>query len=444
MHRSIQRCTTCRVSVLDAFTSLAGISIPASVSSTGRNALISPIARSRSVHVPVSRPFHHLIRLNQSQSQSPSPPQSESQTTENEPSPDLNNDISSTSSTSSSIPWYLQVPDPTPPITPLTPQDLLRQEIPPLPANPPSILPSILDHLSTHIGLDDLIILDLRDMNPPPALGSNLLMIIGTARSVKHLNVSADRFCRWARKEYKLRPYADGLLGRNELKLKLRRKARRLRLAQSVGNTLMDGDHSADDGITTGWICVNMGQVDDDIEVTGTGNGEGVAVSSVARDENGRRVLEDENEQELEEDEEEEYENPPGPDFDLDQSSSESSTHKYAGFGDKDSSTRIVVQMFTELKRNEMDLEGLWGVRNTRLGLKSKKADVEFGEGGIWGEGVDGDEEDVQKPFEHVERNSRRRRNKRSTGADVAAAVDKADMERSWDQSAGVKGEERV
>ena len=99
-----------------------------------------------------------------------------------------------------------------------------RQRIPDLPVHPPKNLDAILKQLSVEIGLDYLSILDLRKLDPPPALGSNLIMLFGTARGEKHLNVSAERFCTWLRREYKWSPYADGLLGRNELKIKQRRK----------------------------------------------------------------------------------------------------------------------------------------------------------------------------------------------------------------------------
>jgi hypothetical protein len=213
--------------------------------------------------------------------------------------------------------------------------------IPQLPENPPAILSPILQYLSIDSGLDNLSLIDLRHLDPPPALGANLLMIIGTARSVKHLNVSADRFCRWLRSNYKMRPYADGLLGRNELKLKLRRKARRLKLAQSVGNTLEAGK---DDGITTGWICVNLGSVE--------GVGEGIQVRE--DDDAGRGAARD-----LEEKQE---------DVEL-------SDDGYIGFGSRSTAPRIVVQMFTEEKRAEMDLEGLWEVRAARRAAKDEKAD---------------------------------------------------------------------
>ena len=50
-------------------------------------------------------------------------------------------------------------------------------------------------------------------------------------------------------------PDADGLLGRNELKLRLKRKAKKQRL---VGPRHAD---EADDGVRTGWVCVNVGEV---------------------------------------------------------------------------------------------------------------------------------------------------------------------------------------
>ncbi|OQV04882.1 hypothetical protein CLAIMM_09698 [Cladophialophora immunda] len=339
MHRSMVRCTSCRYSILEAFTSLAGISVPVQVS--------RPPRVSRLTSQPTRR-FTRFAPLKQSEVQYSSESSSE-------PPPP-----------SSAVPWYLQIEDPTPP-SPISPL-LALQEIPPLPHDPPPILSPVLAHLSTQIGLDNLILLDLRQLDPPPALGSNLLMIIGTARSVKHLNVSADRFCRWVRKEHKLRPYADGLLGRNELKLKLRRKARKMKLAQSVGNTVAMKD--ADDGITTGWICVNMGPVDEavmpeiqegegeeeDMEVE-VGEGQRVSSSAPTNATMTRKMQET-----LAEDEEDEYQNP---------------AEDYIGFGSRSDSPRIVVQMFTEEKRIEMDLEGLWDVRNTRRAQREEKANVE-------------------------------------------------------------------
>lgn len=202
-----------------------------------------------------------------------------------------------------SIPWYLQVETPAPqqehPFSE-------RQRLPPLPESPPALLQPILEHVSVELGIDHLSLIDLRELDPPPALGANLLMVIGTARSEKHLHVSADRLCRWLRTEHRLSPFADGLLGRNELKLKLRRKAKRTRLLSAVGaKETANGD--VDDGIRTGWVCVNVGRVE-------------------------------------------------GGDL---KKSEES--HDIVGFGSQTPGSRIVVQMMTEEKRGQIDLETLWG-----------------------------------------------------------------------------------
>jgi hypothetical protein len=197
----------------------------------------------------------------------------------------------------SAVPWYLQVNSPQRATQPLSD----RQRIPELPEAPPPILQPLLQQISVDLGLDDLSLLDLRKLDPPPALGANLLMLIGTARSEKHLHVSADRLCRWLRSTYKLRPDADGLLGRNELKLKLKRKAKRAKLMGSAS------DLNADDGVRTGWVCVDIGIVEE---------AERGAVA------------------------------PPKQDF--------------VGFGRRTDGVRIVVQMMVEEKREEIDLEKLW------------------------------------------------------------------------------------
>lgn len=202
----------------------------------------------------------------------------------------------------SPTPWYLQIESPRRQNPPL----LDRQKLPRMPPDPPPLLMPMLEHISVDLGLDDLTLLDLRDIDPPPALGANLLMVLGTARSEKHLHVSADRFCRWLKTNHKLNPYADGLLGRGELKLKLRRKARRARLLSGVGSS---DSRNIDDGIRTRWICVNVGNIPD-------GN-------------HARK--------------------------------SRPESEGFVGFGGEADGTKLVIQMLTEEKREELDFEGLWG-----------------------------------------------------------------------------------
>ncbi|RKF64636.1 ATPase synthesis protein 25, mitochondrial [Golovinomyces cichoracearum] len=195
------------------------------------------------------------------------------------------------------IPWYLRVE------LPQFPEEQIpkRQRIPELPESPPPILEPLLNQISVNLGLDYLSILDLRKVDPPPSLGANLLMLIATARSEKHLQVSADRLCRWLRTEYKLRPDADGLLGRNELRTRLKRKANRAKL---MGRNFENND----DGIRSGWVCVDAGIVD---------IGQVKAQEAV-------------------------------------------SPKDFVGFGRQAEGTRIVIQLLTAEKREEIDLESLW------------------------------------------------------------------------------------
>ncbi|KAJ5894698.1 ATPase synthesis protein 25 [Penicillium taxi] len=203
-----------------------------------------------------------------------------------------------TTTTAAPVPWYLRDE----PETTAQSKPVPGDHIPKLPENSPEMLPILLEYSYKDLGLDQLKLFDLRELDIPAALGANVIMIIGTARSVKHLNVSADRLCRWLRSQYKLSPHADGLLGRNELKIKLRRKAKRARAASHAG-TMID---EKDDGITTGWICVNAGVVD--------------------------------------------------------KSSSTTSVREagFEGFGQLETGTSVVVQIFTEEKREEVDMEKLW------------------------------------------------------------------------------------
>lgn len=197
--------------------------------------------------------------------------------------------------------------------------------LPTLPENPPPLLRPILEYMSIDLGLDALSILDLRKLDPPPGLGANLLMVLATSRSEKHLHVSAGRLCKWLRSSHKLSPYPDGIMGRGEIKLKLRRKARRARLLRSVGSS---ESTNLDDEISTGWICVNVGRI-----------------------ESGENALEPS--QELE---------------------------SFVGFGKQVREITLVIQMMTVSKREELDLEELWGnalVRQEKRDARLSKLPVE-------------------------------------------------------------------
>ncbi|KAK3323802.1 hypothetical protein B0T19DRAFT_214023 [Cercophora scortea] len=207
------------------------------------------------------------------------------------------------------VPWYLQVEPPRHPTLIHEPAPL-----PDIPEGAPKLVEPLVKFVSDELGIDDISLLDLREMDPPPALGPELLMVIGTARSERHLHVAADRLVRWLRGRG-VAAKADGLLGRNELKIRLRRKARKAKL---LGHTRIK-----DDGITTGWICINIGTVgwsDKEVELV---------------DDSGRQT----------------------------------------GFGVPQSGTTIVVQMLIESRRQELELEKLWNGQLKRSLEQASKLD---------------------------------------------------------------------
>ncbi|OWP06459.1 hypothetical protein B2J93_9232 [Marssonina coronariae] len=306
-------CAGCRLSILRGFYSLAGQSIRA------------PQACVRSSRY--TRPNQQLRFSSQlvHESQTTTDGQSEiikelleqeEATGKNEVSAEAGVEVQE-----SEVPWYLQSGTPNE-----APKQLPQcQRLPNLPTSAPPILQPLMQQISIDLGIDDLSLLDLRKLDPPPAFGANLLMLLGTARSEKHLHVSADRLCRWLRSSYKLRPDAVGLLGRNEMKLKLKRKAKRAKLLGSAN------DENTDDGVRTGWVCVDVGSVEGCEEEVKT-----------PRHEN------------------------------------------FVGFGRRTDRVRIVVQMLTEEKREEIDLEGLWS------GILKRSGQAELATDGVGIEPSDG------------------------------------------------------
>lgn len=207
------------------------------------------------------------------------------------------------------VPWYLQVEPPKHPTLIVEPPPL-----PDVPEGAPKVVEKLVKFTSDELGMEDIEILDLRNLDPPPALGPGLLMLFGTARSERHLHVSADRLVRWFRGRG-VSADADGLLGRNELKIKQRRNARKMK---RLGNGYAQREH--DDGITTQWVCVNagtVGWVDAESEVVGTDG-------------------------------------------------------RVSGFGVPQVGSTVVVQMFTKSRREELDLEGYW--KKKLMGPKAAKA----------------------------------------------------------------------
>lgn len=315
----VSRCASCRHSLLHAFVSFPELPVRAALKSNKTKLLVNAfdhLTLTRSLTIVNPR------RSDNARQENILPVNTQDEKALEVANPELDPD---TPEPVSQQPWYLQVETPQRGLRSLSE----RQQLPELPPDPPPLLQPILEHISTDLGLDELSLFDLRKLDPPPALGANLLIILGTARSEKHLQVSADRFCRWLRKEHKLTPYADGLMGRGELKLKMKRKARRARILSRVGSSER---YSQDDGLTTGWICVNVGTIED---------GKGA---------------------------EEELLEPEG----------------FVGFGKKFGGAKVVIQMLTDEKRMELDLEELCEKmlkKHERKEAKIKQSEVAINDG---------------------------------------------------------------
>ena len=194
----------------------------------------------------------------------------------------------------------------------------------------------------------------------------------------------------------------------------------------------------SDDGITTGWICVNVGEVpgygERDVEqsldvdtprTTGRAEEHETADDEVLlpNDSVDLRVDADvdthasapqgqyqpmgqqgvrSKAQERIKDDEPEYENPAPSSQDVSSSTLTSNTvsspseFTIAGFGHESTRPRIVVQMFTEEKRAEMDLEGLWDNRLARL---NRVLERDGNEGAGVGDYAEEEEEDGFGPI---------------------------------------------
>ncbi|KAI9713075.1 MAG: ATPase synthesis protein 25 mitochondrial [Bogoriella megaspora] len=307
------RCSACRFNVIAAFAASAGVELPSKISRTSPSQKgYRPFASPAILQEP-----SNAVR-NRGDNGTLTDPTWPGDVLSSSVKAEVELEQQDVSSTGTYVPWYLQ--ENTSPVSPEQHPFNERQRIPGLPDNAPPLLQPILEHISKDLGLDDLSLLDLRGLDPPPALGDNLIMVIGTARSEKHLHVSADRHCRWLRSNYKLHPFADGLLGRNELKLKQRRAARHSKMMRNAGAS---DPGTLDDGIRSGWICVNIGRIQPaETETAAEGQSEIPGI---------------------------------------------------VGFGTRSEGVRLVVQMFTEESRGHFDLETLWGGKVRRVAKERQK-----------------------------------------------------------------------
>ncbi|KAM0294302.1 hypothetical protein HYE67_003225 [Fusarium culmorum] len=196
------------------------------------------------------------------------------------------------------VPWFLEVEPPR------HPESQHAVELPKVPEGAPEVIEPMIKYIFEDMGLDDISLLDMREVDPPAALGPNLIMLFATARSERHLHISSGRFVRWLRKNHNISARADGLIGPGELRTKLRRLRKKAKLMGTNTAIIPGGDN----GISTGWVCVNFSS-------SGDQTNEAAKV-----DDSGR----------------------------------------FSGFGAPQTGTTVVVQCMTDSRRAELDLETLW------------------------------------------------------------------------------------
>ncbi|KAF5669412.1 ATPase synthesis mitochondrial [Fusarium heterosporum] len=196
------------------------------------------------------------------------------------------------------VPWFLEVEPPR------HPENQHAVELPKIPEGAPEVLEPMVKYVFEDMGLDDISLMDLRDLDPPAALGPNLIMLFATARSERHLHISSGRFVRWLKKHHNISARADGLIGPGELRTKLRRLRKKAKLMGTNTAIIPGGDN----GISTGWVCVNFSSSGDNVD------------EAAKVDDSGR----------------------------------------FSGFGAPQNGTTVVIQCMTESRRAELDLESLW------------------------------------------------------------------------------------
>ncbi|RBR12759.1 uncharacterized protein FIESC28_08461 [Fusarium coffeatum] len=199
---------------------------------------------------------------------------------------------------SEDVPWFLEVE------APRHAESQHAVELPKVPEGAPEVIEPMIKYIFEDMGLDDISLLDMRDLDPPAALGPNLIMLFATARSERHLHISSGRFVRWLRKHHNISARADGLIGPGELRTKLRRLRKKAKLMGTNTAIIPGGDN----GISTGWVCVNFSSSGDEI----------------------------------------------------DEAAKVDDTGRFSGFGAPQTGTTVVVQCMTDSRRAELDLETLW------------------------------------------------------------------------------------
>ena len=125
-------------------------------------------------------------------------------------------------------PWYLRDQESD---TSMVPKIELQQtqfeKYPDLPYDSPPFLQPLVSRLFYDHHLQNIILLDLRNRDPPPVWGNNTIMILANVRSERQLSGVAEATSKWLKSTVGVQPRVDGLPKRESIIIKRRRLRRK-------------------------------------------------------------------------------------------------------------------------------------------------------------------------------------------------------------------------
>lgn len=126
------------------------------------------------------------------------------------------------------IPWYLrEQQSDTSLMSKFDIQQTHYEDYPDLPRNSPPLLQPLISRLFYDHHLLNIVLLDLRNRDPPPVWGSNTIMILATVRSERQLSSVAEATSKWLKATAGVMPRIDGLPKQESLVMKRRRLRRK-------------------------------------------------------------------------------------------------------------------------------------------------------------------------------------------------------------------------
>lgn len=156
----------------------------------------------------------------------PAPDSDRSQATTSEASPEQQSQPPQEESTPSEVPWYMRHSD-----AQNVSESKHITEIPTLENSPASLEP-ILKHMAIEIGLDNLQLVDLRELDPPSSFGPAIL-VLASGKSDKHLTRASLELSKWIKNTFGVLVGREGLTTSNFLRVHQRRLRKRANKASS-------------------------------------------------------------------------------------------------------------------------------------------------------------------------------------------------------------------